>query len=113
MARGKKTSRILKGGIRLVRKHKETGIVTDRRRGRPHPDYEQGYTIDNGPFRLGDPKIKHRKARKSKLARKAIEISLGAEIQEVVEQAVEHRVQSRLAKAGKAAIKAFTKALKA
>jgi len=116
MPRGKKkSSPILSGGVRPVRKHRETGIITDRRRGRHHPDYEYGFTVDNGKFQPGEPKItakrKARKARKKTTA--SLAIDLGGEIRDIVEAEIETRVQARLAKAGQAAMKAFNKAIRA
>ena len=51
--------------IKLVRKHKGTGAVEPRKRGRPHPDYENGYLDESGNFVAGNPvKKKGKRGRK-------------------------------------------------
>lgn len=115
MPKGKKpmASPVLTGGIRLVRRHIQTGVVSDRKRGRPHPDFEYGYTRDGGliNFKAGNPKPKTRRA-KPEAKQMTAAISLGAELHEAVEREIDKRVQQRLAKAKGAAIKAFEEVLR-
>ena len=41
-----------------MRRNVKSGEVEARKRGRPHPDFENGYLDESGEFKAGDPKKK-------------------------------------------------------
>ena len=99
-------------GPRLVRKHRESGEISGRKRGRPHPDFENGYLDANNEFHSGNPrgpKRGKRRMAKAKTAAKA-SVSGGSDIA-VIEAIVRHEVDTRLKAARHAAIAALDKAL--
>lgn len=44
--------------FKLVRRNVKSGEVEARKRGRPHPDFENGYLDESGEFKAGEPKKK-------------------------------------------------------
>lgn len=98
----------------LVRKSKATGAIEPRKAGRPHPDYEYGYTDKDNNFHAGEPPSTKRKPGRpagsaSKPGRKPGR-KPGSGLNEI-ESIVQKEVDSRLRMAHAAAINAFSSAL--
>ncbi|HYF50402.1 MAG TPA: hypothetical protein VEJ63_13415 [Planctomycetota bacterium] len=114
MPRGKGAAN---GGIKLARKHKETGKVEARPRGRRHPDYEYGYQDEAGEFQAGDPPTRRRRRRRGRPAGSRVRRietssrkSASSGLSEI-EQIVAREVETRLKRAKAAALEAFNRAL--
>ncbi len=112
MPRGKKKS---KGGeIKLVRRHRESGEIGPRKRGRPSPEFENGYVDEKGDFKPGDPRRRRRRrgrrgpGRPAATPRAKVHNNGLGEIESIVRR----EVDSRLKAAKAAAIDAFTRALR-
>lgn len=94
--------------IQLVRRNLKTGKISLRKRGRPHPDFENGY-MQGDQFYLGNvPSAKRGPGRpKGSLNVRKGDSDLGKAIDTIVEKAV----QDRLKQAKQVAIEAFSQAL--
>lgn len=114
MARKKKSSNNGVSEIKLARRHKESGEISPRKRGRPHPDFELGYVDAAGEFKAGNPpKRRRRRGRPAGSGRPAGVVSprtAGRGLGEI-EQIVRREVDTRLKAAREAAISAFNRAL--
>ena len=44
--------------FKLVRRNLKSGEVEARKRGRPHPEFENGYLDESGEFKAGEPRKK-------------------------------------------------------
>jgi hypothetical protein len=105
------------GDIKLVRKHRETGDISPRKRGRPSPDFEVGYLDAGGDFKAGDPPKRRGgkrrggrpKGSKNKVRATAAKVN-GRGLNEI-ESIVRREVETRLKNAKLAALRAFDKAL--
>lgn len=114
--------------LQLVRKHKTSGEVEPRPRGRQHTDYEYGYISggNHATFRAGDPpkakkgKGGRPKGSKNKItkaaagappAKAARPVALKVNGLGAIEQIVQREVEARLRAAKAAALKAFNSAL--
>jgi len=110
--RGKKA--VNDGEIKLVRKHKESGNVEGRSRGRRHLDYVYGYMDAAGEFQAGDPPARRRRRRGrpagSRVRRVEVSSRSTSGLSEI-EQIVAREVESRLKRAKAAALEAFNQAL--
>jgi hypothetical protein len=102
------------GEVTLVRRHKESGETSPRKRGRPHPDFELGYLDASGNFQAGNPpKRRRRRGRpvgSGKGPGRPRTVSAAGGLNEI-EQIVRREVSSRLKAAREAAISAFNRAL--
>jgi len=113
--RGKKA--VNDGEIKLVRKHKESGNVEGRSRGRRHLDYVYGYMDAAGEFQAGDPPARRRRRRGRPAGSRVrrVEVSSrstsGLSGLSEIEQIVAREVESRLKRAKAAALEAFNQAL--
>ena len=101
------------GEVKLVRRHKESGEMSPRKRGRPHPDFELGYVDAGGQFQAGNPPKRRRRRGRPVGSGKAMGrprvASAGGLVE--IEQIVRREVDSRLKAAKEAAISAFNRAL--
>lgn len=103
-------------GPKLSRRHRETGEISERKRGRPNPEFENGYLNDGGEFVAGDPtKRRGRRRRRGKpVGRPAGRRTQGRPASKGlsdVERIVKAEVDTRLKIARDAAINAFKVAL--
>ena len=104
---------------KLVRQNKKTQAIEPRAAGRPHPDYEYGYTLTGEDFHVGNPPKAHRKpgrpagsknARAASTAKAAPSSALTGAAKEL-NRVVEREVNARIKTAYAAAMSAFKKAL--
>jgi hypothetical protein len=115
VARGRKKA--AKGGaVKLVRRHKESGEISARKRGRPHPDYETGYLDADGQFKPGNPRGGGRRRRRGRPAGRPTRRATTAGRKPAgglneIESIVRREVDSRLRAAKAAALEAFNRAL--
>jgi hypothetical protein len=117
MAKAKKSADA--GEVKLVRKHKESGAVSARSRGRRHPDFEYGYLDAAGDFQAGDPPKRRGRKRRAgrpvgsgrKPGRPAGSTNARANGLSEIEQIVRREVETRLKRAKAAALAAFDSAL--
>jgi hypothetical protein len=104
---------------KLVRKHKESGAVSPRTRGRRHPDYEYGFLDSAGEFKAGDPpKRRGRRRRRGnrglpgrRPGRPAGSTTVRTGGLTEIEHIVRREVETRLKRAKAAAMDAFDRAL--
>jgi hypothetical protein len=109
----------VRAGFTLARRHKDSGKVEPRKRGRPNPEFEAGYVDSEGEFHAGDIP-KGRRGRRSKRPGRPKGLK-NSETQGIrnrnglseIDRIVRQEVDARLRAAKNAAIKAFEKALRA
>ena len=114
--------------LKLARRNLKSGDVEARKRGRPHPEFENGYLDEAGEFHAGEPKKKKGKRGRPKgSANKAKKvagkpgkkkgksgprsINVAAAGLSEIEAIVRREVDARLRVAREAAVKAITHAL--
>ena len=113
--------------LKLVRRNVKSGDVEARKRGRPHPEFENGYLDEAGEFHAGEPKKKKGKrgrpkgssnktkkaagASKGKKKGKTGPRTVAAAGLSEIEAIVRREVDARLRVAREAAVKAITHAL--
>ena len=100
----------------LVRKEKETGKISPRKAGRPHPAYEYGFLIgDSQDFHSGNPPKTNRKPGRPVGSKNSglslVRRSSAKTVSSTLADAVQAEVQARLKTAKAAAMDAFAKAL--
>jgi hypothetical protein len=103
--------------VKLARKHTESGAISERPRGRPSPEYVNGYLIGDEFHEGNPPKKRGRKGRGgrpkgsvNKIVRTGNGIKNAGGLNEI-EKIVRREVEMRLKAAKSAALKAFDKAL--
>ena len=112
------------GEIRLVRQNRESKDVSPRKRGRPHPDFENGYLDAHGEFHSGQPRGPKRRRGRPKGSKSAAHTSNGANSSTLklskagggagiamIEAIVRREVDARMKVAREAAVAALNKAL--
>jgi hypothetical protein len=108
--------------VKLARRHLASGEISDRKRGRPHPDYELGYVDAAGVFQAGEPLVEKKRkkrvvrpkgsANKKKTSAPAKAKTLaGIDGLGEIEAIVCREVERRLGEAREAAIAAIAKVL--
>lgn len=103
--------------VELVRKNLKSGKLTGRKPGRPGPSFEIGHTI-NGEYRPGNPPAPKRR-RRSQPSAKVIKLAKAkpakkagmSELEKVIEQIIDKKLNEKLASAKAAAIDAISATL--
>ena len=123
MPRGKRKNKngAAAGAVKLARRHRESGEVSERKRGRPHPDFELGYLDADGAFQVGNPPKRRGRRRRGRgpgrpagrpVGRPAGAVAARAGGLSEIEQIVRREVDRRVRDARAAAIAAISKALR-
>lgn len=126
MAKGKKNGNgadnsatataVAKPVFKLARKNKETGAIEPRQRGRPNPNFDQGYTDQDGTFFLGNPPKSHRVGRPPQNAVAATAALSGSgsgmgKASADFERIIQRELQNRMKRAASVAMYAFKRSL--
>lgn len=96
----------MEASIKMVRKHKVTGMIEDRGKGRPNPNYTYGWIDDKNEFHEGHPlgdKVPKAKALATR--------SATSSVMQEIEKMVTAQMNEKFNKAQRAAIDAFNKTL--